>query len=408
VSRPGDELTSDRAPEPVGPFPHAKRVGNLLFLSGIGPRRRGSREIPGVTLGPDGEVASYDIAEQCRAVFRNVRTVLEDAGSSWDRIVDVTVFLTDMRRDFATFNRIYGEHFDTNRPARTTVEVGRLPSDMAPDAVQQGNRTWWTERTMAYDWHGEISDPRFERAWYDEIDRRFLHGARLFTTAERPFDGIIPFDRIAGRDVLEIGCGMGLHSELMLRAGARLRSVDLSPTSVRATRTRLELKGLAGDVREADAEQLPFEAASFDFVWSWGVIHHSARTGRIAREIARVLRPGGSCRIMVYNREGMAARVAFWRDHVGRLGFLKRSFEETLYRTTDGFTARYYVREQFEDLFRAFFSEVSSQVLGLEADVIPLPRHLRRLVVPFVSEGYLRRAQARRGGFLFLEARDPC
>jgi 2-aminomuconate deaminase len=125
------ELTSDRAPEPVGPFPHARRVGNLLFLSGIGPRRRGSREIPGVTLGPDGALLAHDIAEQCRAVFENVRTVLEDAGSSWERIVDVTVFLTDMRRDFPTFNRLWGEHFTTNRPARTTIEVGALPTPIA-------------------------------------------------------------------------------------------------------------------------------------------------------------------------------------------------------------------------------------------------------------------------------------
>ena len=87
------DVTSGRAPEPVGPFPHAKRVGNLLYLSGIGPRVRGSKEIPGVTFGDDGEVVAYDIAEQCRTVFSNVRMVLEDAGSDWERIVDVTVFL---------------------------------------------------------------------------------------------------------------------------------------------------------------------------------------------------------------------------------------------------------------------------------------------------------------------------
>ena len=126
-----DNVVSRRAPEPVGAFPHAKRVGNLLFLSGIGPRVRGSREIPGVRFGADGEVIDHDIAEQCRAVFANVRTVLEDAGSAWDRIVDVTVFLTDMRRDFATFNKLYAEHFATNQPARTTVEVLSLPTPIA-------------------------------------------------------------------------------------------------------------------------------------------------------------------------------------------------------------------------------------------------------------------------------------
>jgi 2-aminomuconate deaminase len=126
-----DNTVSRRAPEPVGAFPHAKRVGHLLFLSGIGPRVRGSKEIPGVTLAEDGSVAAYDIETQTLSVFRNVRTVLEDAGSSWDRIVDVQVFLTDMKRDFATFNRRYAEHFADNQPTRTTVEVGSLPTPIA-------------------------------------------------------------------------------------------------------------------------------------------------------------------------------------------------------------------------------------------------------------------------------------
>lgn len=122
---------STRAPEPVGPFPHAKRVGNLLFLSGIGPRKRGSKTIPGVTLAPDGTIESHDIVAQTHAVFGNVRIVLEDAGSDWERIVDITVFLTDMKGDFATFNSLYGEYFVGNRPARTTIEVGSLPTPIA-------------------------------------------------------------------------------------------------------------------------------------------------------------------------------------------------------------------------------------------------------------------------------------
>jgi 2-aminomuconate deaminase len=126
-----DEITSRTAPEPVGPFPHAKRVGNLLFLSGIGPRKRGRKAIPGVEQDARGEAVGHEIETQCRAVFENVRTVLEEAGSDWERIVDVTVFLVDMKRDFATFNRIYGEYFAGNRPARTTVEVNRLPTPIA-------------------------------------------------------------------------------------------------------------------------------------------------------------------------------------------------------------------------------------------------------------------------------------
>jgi 2-aminomuconate deaminase len=126
-----NELQSSRAPEPVGLYPHARRVGNLLFLSGIGPRRRGSKEIPGVRLRPDGSVESYDIEEQCRSVFENVRAVLEDAGARWEDLVDVTVFLTDMKRDFATYNRLYAEYFAGARPCRTTVQVTALPTPIA-------------------------------------------------------------------------------------------------------------------------------------------------------------------------------------------------------------------------------------------------------------------------------------
>lgn len=130
----GQSFESSRAPEPVGAFPHAKRVGNLLFLSGIGPRVRGSKEIPGVTLDSAGNVVSYDIETQCRAVFENVRLVLEDAGATWNDIVDVTVFLTHMKVDFPTYNRIYAEHFagaDNPNPTRTTVEVTALPTPIA-------------------------------------------------------------------------------------------------------------------------------------------------------------------------------------------------------------------------------------------------------------------------------------
>lgn len=124
-------VESSRAPEPVGLYPHARRVGNLLFLSGVGPRTRGKKDIPGVKLSDGGEIVSYDIETQCRSVFQNVRFILEDAGSSWDKIVDVTVFLTNMKADFPTYNKIYAEHFAENRPCRTTVEISSLPTPIA-------------------------------------------------------------------------------------------------------------------------------------------------------------------------------------------------------------------------------------------------------------------------------------
>ena len=125
------KIESQNAPEPVGLYPHARQVGNLLFLSGIGPRERGKKEIPGVELDQNGNIISYDIKVQCHSVFKNVRSVLEDAGSNWDNLVDVTVFLTNMKDDFESYNRIYKEYFMDNQPCRTTVEILSLPTPIA-------------------------------------------------------------------------------------------------------------------------------------------------------------------------------------------------------------------------------------------------------------------------------------
>lgn len=125
---------SSRAPEPVGAYPHARRAGNLLFLSGVGPRERGTKTIPGVTLDAAGNVVAYDIAVQCRSVFQNVRTIVEEAGAKWQNVVDVTVFLTNMKDDFATYNRLYADFFagpHNPNPARTTVEINCLPTPIA-------------------------------------------------------------------------------------------------------------------------------------------------------------------------------------------------------------------------------------------------------------------------------------
>jgi 2-aminomuconate deaminase len=124
-------IDSRQAPEPVGSYPHARRVGNLLFLSGIGPRKRGEKAVPGVHLNAQGRIDSYDIEVQCRMVFENVRLILEEAGSRWDDLVDVTVFLTNLENDFPTYNRLYAEYFKGNQPCRTTVGVSRLPTPIA-------------------------------------------------------------------------------------------------------------------------------------------------------------------------------------------------------------------------------------------------------------------------------------
>jgi 2-aminomuconate deaminase len=126
--------SSNRAPEPVGAYPHAKRAGDFLYLSGVGPRSRGSKDIPGVTLDADGKVTAVDLEVQCRSCFDNVRAVLEDAGAEWNDLIDVLVFLVDMDRDFKTYNRIYAEYFageGNPNPTRTTIEINCLPTPIA-------------------------------------------------------------------------------------------------------------------------------------------------------------------------------------------------------------------------------------------------------------------------------------
>ncbi len=125
------KYNSKRAPQAVGLYPHARKVGNLLFLSGVGPRKAGQIEIPGVELNDKGEILNYDIATQCHSVFNNVRFILEDSGSSWENIVDVQVFLTNMKDDFKIYNKIYAEYFNDNQPCRTTIEIKSLPTPIA-------------------------------------------------------------------------------------------------------------------------------------------------------------------------------------------------------------------------------------------------------------------------------------
>ena len=125
------DFLSSEAPEPVGAYPHAKRVGDLLFLSGVGPRKKNEKNIPGLIVSSGGEILDYNIEKQCLSVFENIKLILNDAGSDWKNIVDVTVFLTNMDRDFEIYNRLYKEHFSEPFPTRTTVEVNCLPTPIA-------------------------------------------------------------------------------------------------------------------------------------------------------------------------------------------------------------------------------------------------------------------------------------
>jgi ubiquinone/menaquinone biosynthesis C-methylase UbiE len=272
--------------------------------------------------------------------------------------------------------------------------------------TQQEVRRWWTENPMVYDWSTRVENVT-DAAYLHEVERRFLSES-WFAQAPgaTPYSGLIPFGELAGTDVLEIGCGSGVHARLLAEAGARLTAVDLTPTAVEMTRRRLELHGLDAEVIEADAEKLPFDNASFDFVWSWGVIHHSANTDRVIAEIARVLRPGGRLGVMVYHRSS----VTFWVNYVFvrgvLLGGLRRSTpDELAHHWSDGVIARHYTRKSLRSVLEPSFECVETEVVGQIGEAVPLPARLRRVVAPLVPLTLRRRLLRRHGWFLFATAR---
>jgi len=259
---------------------------------------------------------------------------------------------------------------------------------------------------MTYDWRGEILFEPGSPEHLAEVERRFLSQA-WFGQAPggRPFSRLIPYDDLAGKDVLEIGCGTGVHAKLLAEARARLSAIDLTPTAVELTRRRLELADLHADVREADAESLPFPDACFDFVWSWGVIHHSERTERVLQEVARVLRPGGQLALMVYHRSS----ITFWVDYVlyrgvVRGGLRHESPDELANRWSDGVVARHYTRRGFAAALAPWFDDIETQVMGQIGEAIPLPRQARRLVAPLVPRRAQEAVLRRFGWFLYASA----
>ena len=273
-------------------------------------------------------------------------------------------------------------------------------------ATQDDVRRWWTENPMTYDWRGEIPHEPGSPEHLAEVERRFLAEAWFAQhPGAAPFSALIPFDELRGKDVLEIGCGTGVHTKLLAEAGARVSAVDLTPTAVELTRRRLALAGLSADVREADAESLPYDDSSFDFMWSWGVIHHSADTDRVIAEIARVLRPGGRLAFMVYHRTS----ITFWLNYVLyrgvlRGGLLHESPDELANRWSDGVLARHYTRRRLTESLRPWFENIETQVMGQIGEAIPVPARVRQPLARIVPRGPQEATLRRLGWFLFATA----
>ena len=275
------------------------------------------------------------------------------------------------------------------------------------EAVQERNRGWWERTPMTYDWRATAPGDR-DLEWFNEQDRLNVEAHRFFATDRTPFDRLIPFPDLRGKRVLEIGVGAGFHAELMARAGAEVTGIDLTDAAISTARRRFDLKGLEARFLRWDAEQPLTEFdRRFDFIWSWGVIHHSARTARIVRNVAGWLTDSGRFAGMVYHREAMSSAAALFLHGVLRGKLWSGSIDEMLWRSTDGFSARFYPAELWRDLLIGFFEDASVDVAGLESDVLPVPRPLRKFVVGRLSAGRTRALLARWGSFVTFNAERP-
>jgi ubiquinone/menaquinone biosynthesis C-methylase UbiE len=236
---------------------------------------------------------------------------------------------------------------------------------------------------MSYDVDEPIPHATGTREYFRELDGRVFHPRVLRLTSKdggRPFSYYVDFESLRGKDVLDVGFGSGFSVQLFAEAGAHVTGIDLTPWAVATTQARLDAFGLEADVREGDAEQLPFPDESFDFVFSWGVIHHSTDMDSALSELVRVCRPGGRVVIMVYNR-----RSLFYVSYKGFQRFLPLArklglhFEGARAGETEGLLARHFtVAELRAKLEGAGLADVSITPYGQDAELLPLPRRIRQ------------------------------
>jgi SAM-dependent methyltransferase len=289
-----------------------------------------------------------------------------------------------------------------------------LPDELKQNDWQKRNRAWWEANPMRYDWRATISAPEFSREFYGEIDRRFFgDAARYIPPKERPFDEIVPFEELPQMDVLEIGVGNGSHAQLLAPHCRSYTGIDLTDYAVKSTGKRFEVFGLKGDIRQMDAELMDFADESFDFIWSWGVIHHSANTGQILAEMNRVLRRDGRATTMVYHRSFLYSYVfnGFFRGVLGG-GFLRaRSLHELLQRSTDGAIARFYSPAEWLALIESHgFVLENLSIKGQKAEIFPFPASrfkdaLMNATPNAVSRFVLNKCN--QGSFLITTLRKP-
>jgi ubiquinone/menaquinone biosynthesis C-methylase UbiE len=245
-----------------------------------------------------------------------------------------------------------------------------------PDS-QKANQEWWTQNPMTYDWQESLRLAPGSREWFEEIDRRFLSSAYYAQTrGSAPFSHLMRPEIVADKSVLEVGCGMGTHAALLAKAGARLTAIDLTERAVEMTKRRFEVFGLPGNIQRADAEELPFPNASFDTVWSWGVIHHSSSMETCLSEITRVMKAGGRLLLMVYYRPSLVYYVHCGLVRGILMGkLISRPLRQIYVEASDGFYARVFTKGELRTLLEPSYENISMTVVGLKAELFPIPRN---------------------------------
>ncbi len=277
---------------------------------------------------------------------------------------------------------------------------------------QRANASWWSANPMSYDWERRIDAPEGTPDFFRQSDARALEAHRPFGHPDHPrepaYARLIDWNGVKERRVLEIGCGLGLHASLFASAGARVTTTDLTATATRLARRRFLQQSLPVSLAQSDGEGLPFRDATFDRVWSWGVIHHSARTETIAREILRVLKPGGLFQGMVYHRRS----VRYWliggvQHGLLRGKLLRMTLDEVNQTFTDGAIARHYTRTEIARLLRGF-TQVRCRILQeAGSDAIPKISPILHRLAPHLTERVDAWANRHFGWFLFFEAEKP-
>jgi SAM-dependent methyltransferase len=298
------------------------------------------------------------------------------------------------------------EGFDTPTALPQTPEEG--------EAWQQANRAWWESHPMRYDFSAKVQHKEFSEGFYREIDARFFSDVRTFMPWKSiPFDPLLDFQSLRDQDLLEIGVGNGSHAQLIAPFTRSYTGIDLTNYAVSSTSKRLQLFAGAGSnikIIRMDAEKMDFGDNSFDFIWTWGVIHHSANTRKILEEMHRVLRPGGQAITMVYHR-------SFWNYYIfaGLFGGLLRGklpkhglVHSARQQFIDGALARYYTRSEWQQLVSDLFTVEDTRIYGSKSELLPMPsgrvKDLLRACIPDAGARFVTN-RCRAGMFLVTNLR---